>query len=70
MKMIALLIAVAAATPAIAQDTTPASTQTAPAAAAPAPDATTYPPCSATVTDQCIERVAGGHGHRWHHRHK
>lgn len=68
MKIMTFLIAVAVAAPAVAQDSTmPASPPPAPAAA---PSDTTYPPCSATVTDQCIERGAGGHGHRWHKKHK
>lgn len=68
MKIMTFLIAVAVAAPAIAQDTMPASTPPAPAAA---PSEATYPPCSATVTDQCIERGGGGgHHHRWHKKHK
>jgi hypothetical protein len=63
MKMIALLIAAAVATPAIAQDTTTPATPTAPAAES----TTTYPPCSATVTDQCIERGTT-HGHHYAHK--
>jgi hypothetical protein len=67
MKIMTFLIAVAVAAPAIAQDTMPAS----PPAPAAAPSETTYPPCSATVTDQCIERGGGGgHHHRWHKKHK
>lgn len=58
MKTLSLLFALAVATPAFAQDTTPASTPT-----------TTYPPCSATVTDQCTE-TPWTHGHHGHHGHK
>jgi len=61
MKKLSLLFALALATPAFAQTT-------------PAPDAstTTYPPCSATVTDQCKETpwTHGHHGYRGHHGHK
>ena len=67
MKIMTFLIAVAVAAPAIAQDSMPASPPPAPAAA---PSEATYPPCSATVTDQCIERGGGGHHHRWHKKHK
>ena len=62
MKKLSLLFALALATPAFAQDTTSASSST-----------TTYPPCSASVTDQCTETAwTHGHGH-WHghgHHHK
>ena len=66
MKKLSLLFALALATPAFAQ-TMPT---------APAPDAaattTTYPPCSATVTDQCTETpwTHGHHGNGHKHKHK
>ena len=64
MKKLSLLVAFAIATPAFAQDTTPAP---APADAS----TTTYPPCSATVTDQCKETpwTHGHHGNPGHHKH-
>jgi len=60
MKKLSLLFSLALATPAFAQTTpaTDASTTT-----------TTYPPCSATVTDQCTE-TKWTHGHHGHHGHK
>ena len=66
MKKLSLLFALALATPAFAQDTT-----TPPATDASA-STTTYPPCSATVTDQCKETpwTHGHHGYQGHHGHK
>jgi len=63
MKKLSLLFALAFAAPAFAQTmpATDASTTT-----------TTYPPCSATVTDQCTETpwTHGHHGYQGHHGHK
>jgi len=65
MKKLSLLFALALATPAFAQDAAPASTAT-----------TTYPPCSAQVTDQCKETAwthghhGGSHHHKGHHHKK
>ncbi|MEO9131179.1 MAG: hypothetical protein ABI240_08225 [Sphingomonas sp.] len=62
MKKLSLLFALALATPAFAQDTTPAADASA--------TTTTYPPCSAQVTDQCIETPrTHGHGHQHKMRH-
>ena len=64
MKKLSLLFAVALATPAFAQTATPAtdvSTTT---------TTSTYPPCTAQVTDQCTQtRRTHGHGHGYGHRH-
>jgi hypothetical protein len=57
MKKLSLLLAVAFAAPAFAQTTTPATDAAA--------TTTSYPPCSAQVTDQCKE-TPWTHGHHAH----
>jgi hypothetical protein len=64
MKKLSLLVAIALATPAFAQDTT-----TPPPAPATDASTNTYPPCSATVTDQCKE-TKWTHGHHGKKHHK